>query len=155
MSDSGSEGAFADVLAGGGGPKPESAPVEAPWWQEVCEKIAAGDTVDVVRAGLAVQQQAQHFAREERLSAERATLEQVEAETQRSRTRVTLIAALESRDRRIGDLERALQDLKDTKDDPEPEHQEFVTRAVDNPFGVVVGGERKGAKAELSSAQID
>ena len=121
------------------------AEAEAPWWAAVVEDIAAGRQVDAMRAGLAVQQQQQDFARAERLAAESAARARSDIEVQSSQA---LIAALESRDRRIADLERNLQDLKDAKDDPEPEHREFVVRAVDNPFGVVTGSERAGAKAE-------
>ena len=116
-----------------------------PWWKAVCDDIAAGRPVEVVRASLAAQQQAQEFAREERLAAERAAQSRTDVEAQNSQS---LFAALESRDRRIADLEISLQGLKDAKDDLEPEHREFVARALDNPFGVVTGSERTGPKGE-------
>ena len=118
---------------------------DVPWWKAVCDDIAAGRPVEAVRASLAAQQQAQEFAREERLAAERAAQSRANAEAQNS---ASLLAALESRDRRIADLEISLQGLKDAKDDPEPEHREFVARALDNPFGVVTGSERTGPKGE-------
>ena len=131
----GSVGAAAEPSAEGA--------ADVPWWKAVCDDIAAGRPVEAVRASLAAQQQAQEFAREERLAAERAAQSRADVEAQNS---ASLFAALESRDRRIADLEISLQGLKDAKDDPEPEHREFVARALDNPFGVVTGSERTGAK---------
>ena len=44
-----------------------------PWWESVCTELAAGRTVDPTRAGLAVQLQAQHFARGPREAERRRT----------------------------------------------------------------------------------
>jgi len=139
--DSGGSFNSADGIAA----QPQAEGTDAPWWEAVCEDIVAGRQVDAVRAGLAVQQQSQAFAREERLAAEKAAQDRAGVEAQSGQA---LIAALESRDQRIADLEKSIQGLKDAKDDPEPEHREFVVRAVDNPFGVVTGSERAGSKAE-------
>lgn len=68
MSDAGSDD-FTDAAG------PELEPQPAPWWQEVCEAIARGETVDAVRAGLAVQQQAQHYATRERIASENSVSE--------------------------------------------------------------------------------
>ena len=56
----------------GGEAEPEPELEAKPWWQEVCESIAAGEQVDAVRAGLVVQQQAQAYATKEWLAAEEA-----------------------------------------------------------------------------------
>ena len=70
---------------------------DVPWWKAVCDDIAAGRPVEAVRASLAAQQQAQEFAREERLAAERAAQSRPDVEAQNS---APLVAALEVRDRR-------------------------------------------------------
>ena len=66
---------------------------DVPWWKAVCDDIAAGRPVEAVRASLAAQQQAQEFAREERLAAERAAQSRADVEAQNS---ASLFAALES-----------------------------------------------------------
>eukprot|EP01050_Picozoa_sp_SAG11_P010772 SAG11_NODE_1100_length_5869_cov_8.279896_1_plen_295_part_00 len=152
MSAASSEHEYQDVAAPKGAPEPEleaeDAAEPAPeklWWEEVCRDIAAGRSVDAVRAGLAVQQQAQAYATEERLAAEAAAKELA---AERSAAEGHLLQALETRDRRIADLESNLQKLVEAKDDPEPEHREFCARAANNPFGTVSGAERAGSKAE-------
>ena len=141
----GSADSFESTNGAAAEPQAEAQPQDTPWWKAVCEDIAAGRPVEAVRANLAAHQQAQDFARQERLAAERAAQDRAAVEAQNGQA---LFAALESRDRRIADLEKDLQGLKDAKDDPEPEHHEFVVRAPDNPFGVVTGSERTGPKAE-------
>ena len=110
-----------------------------PWWESVCTELAAGRAVDPTRAGLVVQLQAQHFASE--AASARHTVEegwQVEK----------LLIALESRDRKIADLEQSLKEIKLGTEDPETQHREFVPRASTNPFGLIVGAERAGPRAE-------
>eukprot|EP01047_Picozoa_sp_COSAG01_P100079 COSAG01_NODE_29985_length_625_cov_2.836502_1_plen_172_part_00 len=150
MSANSEEDVFRDVAGGaseGGGagglaspePEPQGQTASAsPWWEEVCARIARGEAVDAVQAGLAVQQQAQAFAKAERLASESAA----------SSAQQSLLAALSLRDQQIADLQRDLKSLKDQEDDKEPENREFCPRAADNPFGVIVGSERSGAKAE-------
>ena len=54
-------------------PEPQGQTASAsPWWEAVCARIARGEAVDAVQAGLAVQQQAQAFAKAERLASESA-----------------------------------------------------------------------------------
>ena len=125
-------------------PEAEPAAAEA-WWVEVVHKIIAGDKVPAALASLATQEKAQHFAREERLAAEAASTVRADKE---SASNQALLNALASRDQQLAELRHEVQAIKDKKDDPEPEHREFVSRAVDNPVGVVVGSERAGSKAE-------
>ena len=101
-------------VGAGAEPSAEGA-ADVPWWKAVCDDIAAGRPVEAVRASLAAQQQAQEFAREERLAAERAAQSRADVEAQNSHE--ALRAALESRDQRIADLEESLlQGIKDLAD---------------------------------------
>ena len=145
---SGSDGEYTEVPSGAAEPEaePEAEPAAAEaWWVEVVHKIIAGDKVPAALASLATQEKAQHFAREERLAAEAASTVRADKE---SASNQALLNALASRDQQLAELRQEVQAIKDKKDDPEPEHREFVSRAVDNPFGVVVGSERAGSKAE-------
>ena len=138
---------------GGSQPQPEPSPEPAPqgqtaalaspWWALWCERIGAGEQgLDATRTALAFQLQAQAHA--EKL-AEAAQAERVASAAAQQAAFETQLAL---RDLKFAELEGELKSLRDKEDDKEPEHREFSPRAADNPFGVVVGSERKGKKAE-------
>ena len=130
-------------------PSPEPAPQgqtaenASPWWTDWLERIGLGEQgLDGTRTALALQLQAQSHveklvadARSERVAS--AAAQQAAFETQ-----------LALRDQKFAELEGELKALRDKEEDKEPEHREFCPRAADNPFGVVVGSERSGKKAE-------
>ena len=141
----------AEIGAGAGGsaaapsPEPEgqTAAEASPWWQTWCDRIGAGEeNLDATRTTLALQLQAQAHA--ERLAAA--------ARRERSASSAAQQVAFEQqlalRDAKFAELERELKALRDQEEDKEPENREFCPRAADNPFGVVVGSERSGKKAE-------
>ena len=118
-------------------------PAGSPWWKAWCERIGAGETgLDATRTTLALQLQAQDHAERLAREAREAGAAQFAAQEAGYARQLAL------RDQQIADLQREFKALKDQEEDKEPEHREFSPRSLDNPFGVVVGSERAGKKAE-------
>ena len=135
MSDS-SDDIFEDVPGAGEPEAPpevqeEAEPAQAAWWVDVVAKIIAGEKVAAGLAALATQEKAQHFAREERLAAEAAATVRADKETAADQA---LLKALASRDQQLAELRQEVQAIKDKKDDPEPEHREFVCTSQQHFF---------------------
>ena len=125
-------------------PEPQGETASAsPWWQQWCVRIGAGEEgLDPTRTTLALQLQAQDHAEKLAREARAAQLAASAAQQAAYERQLAL------RDQQIADLQRDFKALKDQEDDKEPEHREFCPRSAENPFGVVVGSERAGAKAE-------
>jgi hypothetical protein len=135
----------AAVAAGAPGGARGETPSGSPWWKEWCARIGAGEEgLDATRTTLALQLQAQDHA--ERLARD-ARAERVAVSAAQQAAYDTQLAL---RDRQIEDLRREFKALKDQEEDREPEHREFCPRSLENPFGIVVGSERSGTKAEPS-----